>query len=104
MIQVQYILILEDHLRQWVRCCQWVRRRYTPKKAKSKPYYDLSLHEMLWNKLIVVLWGGQSFDSRESNQKLLAHRKAFCSTHRVRHYNHILLVPAFNYCIIQDFI
>ena len=55
------------------------------KKPKSKPYNEYSKCEMVMNSLIVLLWGGESFDSYESNQKLLEHRKSFKNSHRVKH-------------------
>ena len=46
--QVDYILNVEDQLRRF---------GFT---AKNKAYHDYSLPEMIFNRLIVLLWGGES--------------------------------------------
>ena len=81
-MQVEYILNAEDKLRR-------VRFLGKVKKPTSKAYHEYSICEIVINRLIVFLWGGESFDSRQSNQMLLKHRKIFRNSHRVR----ILLKP-----------
>ena len=76
-IQVEYILNVEDQLR---------RIGFKPKKPQSKAYHEYSPCEMVVNRLIVLLWGGESFDSRQSNQMLLKRRQDFHNSHRVRIY------------------
>lgn len=76
-MQVEYILDLEDILHSCPCKQLW-------KKPTSKPYYKYSMFEMLINKVIVLLWGGESFDSYEGNRMLMKHRQAFKNSHRVR--------------------
>lgn len=74
-LQVDYILSVEDQL---------YRIGIKPRTPQSKPYYDYSRCEMLLNRLIVLLWGGESFDSYESNRQLLEHHQTFRNSHRVK--------------------
>ena len=82
-MQVDYILNVEDQLR---------RVGFKAKKPTSKAYYDYSACEMVINRLIVLLWGGESFDSRQSNQMLLKHQQNFYNSHRVRFTSFYIII------------
>ena len=77
-MQVDYILSVEDILHSLGIIKKLIE------KPESKKYHKYSKCEMLINKVIVLLLGGESFDSYESNQMLLKLQQTFNNSHRVR--------------------
>ena len=77
-MQVDYILSVEDILHSLGIIKKLIE------KPKNKKYDKYSKCEMLINKVIVLLLGGESFDSYESNQMLLKLQQTFNNSHRVR--------------------
>ena len=77
-MQIDYILTYEDYLHYFK-----ILTQRCVSESKSKPYNEYSLCEMIVSRLIVFLWGGECFDSFESNQRLLEHIQTFRNSHRV---------------------
>ena len=50
-----------------------------PKSTKNKP----SRCEMFINSVVVLLWGGETFDSVESNEKVLKLHQSFLNSTKV---------------------
>ena len=61
-----------------MRLCVLQTHRVAPTHGKK-----YSSCEMVLNKMVVLLWGGESFDSDASNEKVMDRHQDFLNSHRV---------------------